>query len=410
MTFAKKSKSKELSAQGSHLLRQIFPLLQRIEDKSAERDKAGNRRLSYAQYASLILVGLFNPTLDSARALIAASGIKGVRKLTGGGKVSLGSFSEAASVFDPASLEPLIKRFKQRLRDKRTRESVDASVFTAGLAERLVAVDATVLSTLPGLASDSSRMRRWRLHVFLRVAGGVVEKSCLTEEPSRPGRSERDMAQAMLPPKASDQEVAGLYLLDRGYRSGALFNRIVAVGGDYVARINRNEGQAQSQCASLTDEARAMGVVADEQITYGTRKSDRVDHPMRRITLVPPSDRPSSARQGRPRTDQSGRDELVLATTLFDLPAEQIVALYAERWTIELFFRFLKHTLGCQKLLSTKTKGVQIQLYCAVLASLLLALACGRSITKRQYEMVCLRLTGWADDEDLCQAFGLPPP
>jgi hypothetical protein len=100
----------------------------------------------------------------------------------------------------------------------------------------------------------------------------------------------------------------------------------------------------------------------------------------------------------------------VLATTLFDLPAEQIVALYAERWTIELFFRFLKHTLGCQKLLSTKTHGVQIQLYCAVLASLLLALACGRSITKRQYEMVCLRLTGWADDEDLCQAFGLPPP
>jgi hypothetical protein len=40
------------------------------------------------------------------------------------------------------------------------------------------------------------------------------------------------MAKAMLPPGASDKEVAGLYLLDRGYRSGALFNRIVAVGGD----------------------------------------------------------------------------------------------------------------------------------------------------------------------------------
>jgi hypothetical protein len=410
MSRAKGSKSRELSAQGSHLLRQLFPLLKRIEDKSAERDKAGNRQLNYAQYASLILVGLFNPTLESARALIAASGTSGVRKLTGGGKVSLGSFSEAASVFDPASLEPLIKRFKQRLWDKRSRECIDTGVLTSGLADRLVAVDATVLSTLPGLASNSPRMRRWRLHVFLRVGTGLVETSCLTEEPSRPGRSERDMAKAMLPSGPTNKEVAGLYLLDRGYRSGALFNRIVTVGGDYVARINRNEGRPLNESAPLTDEARAIGVVADEQITYGTRRSGRVDHPIRRITLVPPQDRPSSARQGRPRTDQSGREELVLVTTLFDLPAEQIVALYAERWTIELFFRFLKHTLGCQKLLSTKTKGVQIQLYCAVLASLLLALACGRSITKRQYEMVCLHLSGWANNEDLSQAFGLPPP
>lgn len=133
-------------------------------------------------------------------------------------------------------------------------------------------------------------------------------------------------------------------------------------------------------------------------------------HPLRRVTLVPPTDRPSAARQGRPRTDQTGRDELVLVTTLLDVPTEGVVALYEERWTNELFFRFLKHTLGCQKLLSTKTEGMQIHLYCALLAALLLALACGRSITKRQFEILCLHLAGWADDEDLAQAFGLPPP
>jgi len=402
----RRSSSDGLNAQGSHLLRRVFPLLQRIADNSVGRDKAHNRRLGYAQYAALVLVGLFNPVLASARALVAASGAKGVRKLTGGGKVSLGSFSEAASVFDPELLAPLVEKFKQELRDKRSREAIEAGhAVTTSLAERLTAIDATVLSTLPGLASDSKRMKRWRMHVCLQVQSGVVEDWRLTEEPSRPGRSERDQAGAMLP-----AEAAGLYLLDRGYRSAKLFNQIVEAGGDYVARCNRNEGRSVGESAELSAAARALGVVADEPVEYGGSKSQRVDHPLRRVTLVPPVDRPSSARQGRPRTDQTGRDELVLVTTLLDLPAEGVVALYEERWTIELFFRFLKHTLGCQKLLSTKTQGVQLQLYCALLAALLLALACGRSITKRQFEMVCLRLAGWADDEDLAQAFGIPPP
>jgi hypothetical protein len=83
------SRTDKLNAQGSDLLRRVFPLLKRIADNSAERDKAGNRRLGYAQYAALVLVGLFNPVLTSARALVAASGTKGVRQLIGGGKVSL---------------------------------------------------------------------------------------------------------------------------------------------------------------------------------------------------------------------------------------------------------------------------------------------------------------------------------
>jgi len=406
MAKGRGSQSDKLSAQGSHLLRRVFPLLKQIADNSAERDKAGNRRLGYAQYAALVLVGLFNPVLTSARALVAASGTKGVRKLTGGGKVSLGSFSEAASVFDPELLAPLIDKFKQELRDKRSRERLEAGhAVTSTLAERLTAIDATVLSTLPGLASDSTRMKRWRMHVALKVDDAIVGEWRLTEEPSRPGRSERDQASDMLP-----QEQAGLYLLDRGYRSAALFNQIVAAGGDYVARANRNEGTSQGEPAELSAAAQTLGVVADELITYGGSKSQRVTHALRRVTLIPPVDRPSSARQGRPRTDQTGRDGLVLFTTLLDVPAEGVVALYEQRWTIELFFRFLKHTLGCQKLLSTKTRGVQLQLYCALIAALLLALACGRSITKRQFEMVCLRLAGWADDEDLAQAFGIPPP
>jgi len=85
------------------------------------------------------------------------------------------------------------------------------------------------------------------------------------------------------------------------------------------------------------------------------------------------------------------------------------VLIYECRWQVELFFRFLKQVLGCKQLLSAKTRGVEIQLYCALLAGLLLALATGGNLTRRNYEMVCLYMTGWADDDELVAALAQPP-
>ena len=105
--------------QGAEMLRRIFPMLSVLAGSGTERDKARNRQLMFSQYAGLILVGLFNPILNSARALVAASGLKNVRKLTGGKKVSLGSFSEAMSVFDPHLLEGIVKKLRAELHNQR---------------------------------------------------------------------------------------------------------------------------------------------------------------------------------------------------------------------------------------------------------------------------------------------------
>ena len=77
---------------GTVLLRRIFPLLQRLAPCGTERDTARNRQLFYSQYAALLLIGFFNPVLKSARALVAASGLKKVQQLAGGQKVSAGAF------------------------------------------------------------------------------------------------------------------------------------------------------------------------------------------------------------------------------------------------------------------------------------------------------------------------------
>ena len=43
---------------------------------------------------------------------------------------------------------------------------------------------------------------------------------------------------------------------------------------------------------------------------------------------------------------------LRIATNLLDVPAEIIALIYQYRWTIEIFFRFFKHVLGCRHLIS----------------------------------------------------------
>ncbi len=87
--------------------------------------------------------------------------------------------------------------------------------------------------------------------------------------------------------------------------------------------------------------------------------------------------------------------------------AASVAALVFERrWQIAIFFRFFKHVLGCRHLLSECENGIQLQIYAAIIACLLIALWTGRKPTRATYEMICYWFTGWADDEELMAHIG----
>lgn len=65
-------------------------------------------------------------------------------------------------------------------------------------------------------------------------------------------------------------------------------------------------------------------------------------------------------------------EQYVLITNRFDLTTYQVIMLYAYRWQIELFFRFIKRTLKNIHLLSHNSNGIQIQFYLYMIAYLLL--------------------------------------
>lgn len=91
--------------QGTPLVRRMRRLLTRLRQAGCERDRAGNRKLFFDDYACLLLLYFFTPAIDSLRALQQVSGWEKTRRKLGIRRSSLGSLGEAARVFDARLLD-----------------------------------------------------------------------------------------------------------------------------------------------------------------------------------------------------------------------------------------------------------------------------------------------------------------
>lgn len=380
--------------QGVKFLQQLQPLLARLRGTACERDKAGNRELFYDHLCGLILLTFFNPSLKTLRDLHSASRLAQVRKKLGCREASLGSLSEALRVFDPELLVPIIQDLLRQIPDSPT-----ADPRLKSLAHVPTAVDGTLLLHLPQItqACFASRSDRgWKLHAHFEVLRGVPTFGRVTDASGQGAASEKAVLRSSL-------QADRCYITDRGYEEFALFNAIVTAGSSYVCRVRNDHHFTTEETRELTPESLAVGVLEDVVGKVGSPKSKRIEHPnhkQRRI-VVRVVEHPK--RGGRRRRGAS--QELVLITSLLDVPAEIIVLLYRFRWLIELFFRWLKCVLSCRHLISQSAEGIQIQMYCALIACLLIQLAAGRDVQPNQwtYKLLCLYAQGWASEEEVLE-------
>jgi IS4 transposase len=373
----------------------LLPLLQRLHEAGCARDKAGNRQLHLDQYCSLILLGLFNPLARSLRALQQASGLDKVQARLGVRRTSLGALSEAAGVFDPSLLVPLITELAGELpappRDPRF----------AAVGQQLTAVDSTLVKVLPRLveatssrSKDGSTQHHWRLHTHFSVDRHVPVRIDATAPHGRRNDEKAVLRQHL--------EADHCYLMDRWYAQFTLFNDIATAQSSYVCRLRDNSNFEVDQDRPLSAEAQQAGVVQDAvvRLGMGSKAKARPNHPVRLVVVATTPHTKRGGRKGK-TAGPSSNGRLLLATNLLDVPAEIIALLYQQRWLIELFFRFFKHVLGCQHLLSTHPGGIAIQAYCALIACLLISLWTGRKPTLRTYEMLCWYFLGWASEAEL---------
>jgi hypothetical protein len=387
----KRKRIREQDVTGLKYFRRLLPLFERLHDVGCQRDKAGNRTLHMDQYCALVLLFLFNPCLRSLRALQQASELKNVQKKLGCARTSLGSLSEATDVFDPERLREIIGELAEQTRPVR-------DVAGKEVRQLLTAVDGSVVQTLSTVAQaaylktkQGETRSAWRLHTHFDVDRGVPTRIDVTSGRNSGKAEEKNMLRRRL---AADH----CYILDRWYAQFQLFDEIHAIGSSYVCRIRDNSSWQVIEERPLSSEASAAHVVSDALVELGA--STRPHHPLRVVLVqTTPCLRRGSRHGGGAGPSSDGL--LRIATNLLDVPAELIADIYRHRWTIELFFRFFKHVLGCRHLLSQDPVGIEIQTYCAIIACLLISLTTGCKPTLRTYEMVCLYLQGWADEEEL---------
>ena len=230
------------------------------------------------------------------------------------------------------------------------------------------------------------------MHTHFEILRGVPERIDATPAKPKGKDDEKSVLAGVLKPDRC-------YVTDRGYAKFELFNQINAIGSSYICRARDNSTPKLLSPRPLSDADRSAGIESDTEVVLGTntsnRKTQATDHRVRYIVVkVPPH-----VRTGRKGNNCDGY--LRLVTNLTDVPAELIAEAYRLRWLIELFFQMIKQLLGCRHLLSTKHGGVEIQMYLAIIACLLILIHTGGQPTKRTYEMVCFYLLGWADLEEL---------
>ena len=382
MAMPRRAKITDRELQGFKYFLKLLPLLSLLHDAATARDKAGNRQLHFDQYLALQLVFFFNPIVTSMRGLVQASHLKKVQKQLGVSPTSLGSFSEAGSVFDAELLKPIIAELGSQLKPLAHDSRLDE------LPGKLTAVDGTELSALAKLASRAIQGRDIKLHTHFEPLKGVPVDIDLT---AAKDSEIQNLLERLLPDR--------VYVKDRGYGCFKLFQAIIDLGSHFVCRIRDNSVYEVIEDRPLSAEAKEAGIVSDQVVWLGCEeKKQELKQPLRIIQIA------CQPHRKRKHTGRGGPEQgevLLIATNLLALPAEVIGLVFRLRWTIELFFRFFKHILGCRHLLSHRENGIEIQVYLAIIVCMLIALWTGKKPSLRTVEMIRFFFIGWADEQEL---------
>jgi hypothetical protein len=330
------------------------------------------RKLAAGEYLCLFLFGLLNPTVRTLRGLCAASQVARVQREVCGRAVSLASFSEVQHLLDPELLAALLAELGG------VALAQHPAPRAGGLPD-LSAVDATLWEALPRMAwaiwrTQSKTQRAVKLEIKLHVLSQVPQLPVVA-----PGKTcERKLWRQQW--RAGD-----FYVADRYYAEDyGIFDELAQAGCSYIIRLRDEAVVNWEQELPLSAADRAAGVVRDGWATLGCRKKYR----SRRVRVVEVQTATSLIRlvsDGGP-----GR-----------LSAELIARLYRQRWEVELFFRWIKCTLGCRHWLAESQRGVTIQVYLALIAAVLLQLYVGERPNKRMMELIQLYLSGVARLDEL---------
>jgi hypothetical protein len=185
----------------------------------------------------------------------------------------------------------------------------------------------------------------------LVCAWDVVRRMPVAWTLSSPKRGERELMVELLPQVPADAVI----VLDRGYPSRDVLGELLATKRDVVMRMVSGENGCWKEVEQFLEGQHRDAIV---DVTVGHASQRRVE----RLRLVRRVFAP-----GRPHRHQT-RDRMVIMTSLTDpaITADDICALYGERWGIETFYRELKSLADIERWHGTTKARIEQELIAAM--------------------------------------------
>lgn len=188
------------------------------------------------------------------------------------------------------------------------------------------------------------------------------------------------------------QEADRLYLIDLGYWSFGLMQKIMDAGSFFVMRLKKSCDPLIIKVAN-----------ADYQHLIGKRLSEISDFLAEQVTIGEIDLTVQLSKAPKPRFKENVRlvglfhEEqwrfYVTNIVVANFTPQLVYQLYAQRWQVEIFFNLIKNVLTLENIISKSKNGIMIEIYSALIFHLLtriiIALAAqkvGRTIHEFSFE------------------------
>lgn len=188
------------------------------------------------------------------------------------------------------------------------------------------------------------------------------------------------------------QEADCLYLIDLGYWSFRLMQKIMDTGSFFVMRLKKSCDPLIIKVANT-----------DHQYLVGKRLSEISDFLAKQVAIGEIDLTVQLSKAPKPRFKENVRlvglfheDQwrfYVTNIVVTDFTPQLIYQLYAQRWQVEIFFNLIKNVLTLENIISKGKNGIMIEIYSALifylLTRIIIALAAqkvGRTIHEFSFE------------------------
>jgi hypothetical protein len=339
---------------GQHIFSQVAALCNRSQLREviteSKSDRYYKHLLCYEHLISMLYCVLSGCT--SLREIVSGLAIAqgklnhlGIQYVPPRSTLSDGNKKRSANVFRNIYFH-LYQRYRPSLSDSRLPKAI---------IQKLFLVDSTVFGLFKAILKISSRPS-----LNGKVKGGIKKNTIIEGSTLMPCFVQFSAA------TVNDQQIYKVLSLpkdsyvvfDRGYSNRRQFANFTQANIRFVTRLKENEIY-DTEFICIHEQPLPPNGVLSEQSILMYYKDDAGAQKTLRLRYI------------RWWDEKHGIIELL--TNDFELPPHIIVQLYRYRWQIELFFKKLKQNFPLQYFVGDNQNAIEIQIWCALIALLLLS-------------------------------------